>query len=92
MVKSLFDVVLSDKQQEAFSEAFYSLCSFDDTDTTHPYGCPWHWDDGVSFFSESRTHRVTAEELAKIWYEHLREVDEDFRGWDDGTKSLDDEK
>lgn len=34
---------LTDTQQKAFSEAFYMLVDFDDTDSPMPWGCPWLW-------------------------------------------------
>lgn len=89
MEKSIFKIIFSNEQLETFVEAFYGFCSFDDSEGDCLYGCPWDWEDGVTFFEESQGQWSTPEELAKLWYKYLRETDEDFRGWDDGTKPLD---
>lgn len=33
----------TDEQKQKFTKAFYDYVSFDDTQSPHPWGCPWLW-------------------------------------------------
>lgn len=54
----------TEKEQEAFSEAFYDVCDLDldDKDCPYPWGCPW-------LFTKGTIEANSIEECAKIFFE-----------------------
>ena len=57
---------LTDAQKEQFTDLFYTLVSFDDTESPAPWGCPWIWDAGDNFTAS------TIEELVQMHYDRYK--------------------
>lgn len=62
---------LTDEQKEIFSEKFYSLVNFDDTDSPAPWGCPWDW-------QENLCEATTFDELFAVYYDAYKDEFEQY--------------
>jgi hypothetical protein len=64
-----FHSVASEEAEDAFIDAFYSLCPFDDTEqpNSSPWGCPWYYHEDVLLTGG------TPEELATNYFKSVEE-------------------